>query len=144
MLSVVCSREILCRATVLIYLQGITAKDFYYSYVEKHRSCWELVGNLLQSEVPVWEILNCDQTRSSHFVRNLDRLAGQPFHFFLACQILDPDFQISCQIFYVFPCVVESSDLSTRKQHHILAPWTPIAKPEEVMAAALGQQSTKS
>jgi hypothetical protein len=57
---------------------------------------------------------------------------------------LDPDFQISCQIFYVFPCVVESSDLSTRKQHHILAPWTPIAKPEEVMADALGQQSTKS
>jgi hypothetical protein len=32
---------------------------------------------------------------------------------FLASQILDPDFQISCQIFYVFPCVVESSDLST-------------------------------
>jgi hypothetical protein len=29
-----------------------------------------------------------------------------------------PDF-FSCfvQIFYVFPCVVESSDLSTRKQH---------------------------
>jgi hypothetical protein len=53
MLSVVCSREILYRATVLVYLQGITAKDFYYSYVEKHRSCWELVGNLLRSEVPV-------------------------------------------------------------------------------------------
>jgi hypothetical protein len=35
-----------CRATVLIYLQGITAEDFYYSYVKKHRSCWELVGNL--------------------------------------------------------------------------------------------------
>ena len=27
------STEILCRATVLIYLHGITAKDFYYSYV---------------------------------------------------------------------------------------------------------------
>jgi hypothetical protein len=50
----------------------------------------------------------------SHFVTNLDRLAGQPFQIFLACQILDPDFKISCQIFYVFPCVVvESSDLST-------------------------------
>jgi len=41
-----------------------------------------------------------------------------------------PDFQISCQIFYVFPCEVERSDLSTRKQHYILAPWTPTAKPE--------------
>ncbi len=23
------------------------AKNFYYSYVKKHRSCWELVGSLL-------------------------------------------------------------------------------------------------
>ncbi len=40
------SREILCRTPVLIYLQGITAKDFYYSYVKKHSSRWELVGSL--------------------------------------------------------------------------------------------------
>ena len=60
-----------CRATVLIYLQGITAKNFYYSYVKKHRSCWELVGCLFAacSEVQVWEILNCDRTRSNVFVR---------------------------------------------------------------------------
>ena len=59
--------EILCRATVLIYLQGITAKDFYYSYVKKHRSCWELVGSL-SGAAPVkfrsGEILICDRTRS--------------------------------------------------------------------------------
>jgi len=60
----------------------------------------------------------------------MDRVAGQPFQIFVVCQILDPDFQISCRIFYVFPCEVESSDLSTRKQHHILAPWMPTAKPE--------------
>ncbi len=40
------SNPVLCRATVLIYLQGITAKNFYYSYVKKHRSRWELVGRL--------------------------------------------------------------------------------------------------
>ncbi len=62
-------REILIRATVLIYLQGITAEGFYYSYVKKHRSRWELVGNLLRSEVPVWEILNCDRTRIYHNTR---------------------------------------------------------------------------
>ncbi len=46
----------------------------------------------------------------SHFVTNLDWLAGQPIQIFLTCQILDPDFQISF--------------------HFILAPWMPIAKPE--------------
>jgi hypothetical protein len=35
----------------------------------------------------------------SHFVTNLDRLAGQPFQIFLACQILDPDFLPD------FPCI---------------------------------------
>jgi hypothetical protein len=38
----------------------------YYSYIKKHRSCWELVGSLLVtcSKIPVWEILNCDRTCS--------------------------------------------------------------------------------
>ena len=68
--------EILCRATVLIYLQGITAKNFYYSYVKKHRRRWELVGSLSGDcwlPVPKWspglgDFLNCDRTRSMFFL----------------------------------------------------------------------------
>jgi len=39
----------------------------YYSYVKKHRSCWELVRSLLAtcSKVLVWEILNCYRTHSN-------------------------------------------------------------------------------
>ena len=74
----------------------------------------------------------------------MDRVASQPIQFFFAFQILDPDFQIYVQVFNLFPCLVESTDLSTWKQHLILAPWTPIAKPEEVVADDLGQQSTQS
>jgi hypothetical protein len=58
---------------------------------------------------------------------------------FFAIQIL---FSCFVQIFYQFPCLVESTDLSTGKQHHILAPWTPIAKPEEVVLDALGVSPT--
>jgi hypothetical protein len=74
----------------------------------------------------------------------MDRVASQPIQFFFAFQILDPDFQIYVQVFNLFPCLVESTDLSTWKQHLILAPWAPIAKPEEVVTDALGQQSTQS
>ena len=34
-------------------------------------------------------------------------------------------------------CTVESTDLSTGKHHLVLAPWTPIAKPEEVVSDTL-------
>jgi len=47
------------------------------------------------------------------FCEKSEQLAGQPFHLAPV-----PDF-FSCfvQNFYVFPCIVESSDLSTRTQH---------------------------
>ena len=41
------------------------------------------------------------------------------------------------QIFYLFPCIVESTDLSAGKHHLVLAPWTPIAKPKEVVSDTL-------
>jgi hypothetical protein len=75
--------KILCRASVLFYIQGIAAKDFYYSYVKKHRSRWELVACLFAacSEVPVWEILNSDRTRSRVELKALGSLTtfGQQF-----------------------------------------------------------------
>ena len=46
-------------------------------------------------------------------------------------------FSCFVQIFYLFPCIVESTDLSTGKHHLVLAPWTPIAKPEEVVSDTL-------
>ncbi len=75
-----CQQEILCRATVLIYLQGITAKDFYYSYVKKHRSCWELVGSCSEVKFRSGEIINCDRTCSNNrfllrvFTSNLPKI----------------------------------------------------------------------
>ena len=46
-------------------------------------------------------------------MKNLERLAGQPFQIFCL-----PDlFSCFVPIVYVFPCIVESTDLSTHKQH---------------------------